>query len=63
MSIFVYDYKVTPGTGSVVQKVVPVGLLGDTRLHEGKSNFFFLAFLGLHPQHMEVPRLGVQLEV
>ena len=25
--------------------------------------FFFLSFLGLHPQHMEVPRLGVELEL
>ena len=25
--------------------------------------FFFLAFLGPHPWHMEVPRLGVQLEL
>ena len=29
------------------------------------SNFsrFFVCFLGLHPQHMDVPRLGVQLEL
>ena len=25
--------------------------------------FFFFCFLGLHPQHMEVPRLGVELEL
>ena len=25
--------------------------------------FFFFVFLGLHPQHTEVPRLGVELEV
>ena len=24
--------------------------------------FFFLSFLGPHPQHMEAPRLGVRLE-
>ena len=24
------------------------------------KSLFFLVFLGLHPQHMEVPRLGVQ---
>ena len=24
---------------------------------------FFLVFLGLHPQHMEVPRLEVKLEL
>ena len=30
------------------------------------ANFFcfvLFAFLGLHPQHMEVPRLGVKLEL
>ena len=27
------------------------------------SFFFFPVFLGLHPQHMEVPRLGVQTEL
>ena len=26
-------------------------------------SFFFCCFLGPHPQHMEVPRLGVQLEL
>ena len=25
--------------------------------------FFFLVFLGLQPQHMMVPRLGVELEL
>ena len=25
--------------------------------------FFFFFFLGLHPQHIEVPRLGIQLEL
>ena len=25
--------------------------------------YFFLVFLGLHPQHMEVPSLGVELEL
>ena len=25
--------------------------------------FFFLSFLGLHPQHMELPRLGVESEL
>ena len=27
------------------------------------SFFFFLFFLGLHPRHMEVPRLGVESEL
>ena len=27
------------------------------------SFFFFFCFLGPHPQHMEVPRLGVELEL
>ena len=25
--------------------------------------FFLLCFLGLHPRHVEVPRLGVKLEL
>ena len=25
--------------------------------------FFFLVFLGPHPQHLKVPRLGVELEL
>ena len=25
--------------------------------------FFFFFFLGSHPQHMEIPRLGVELEL
>ena len=25
--------------------------------------FFFFSFLGLHPQHMEVPTLGVESEL
>ena len=25
--------------------------------------FFFFSFIGLHPQHIEVPRLGVKLEL
>ena len=28
-----------------------------------KEKFFFLSFLGLHPQHMELPRLGVESEL
>ena len=27
------------------------------------SYFFCVCLLGLHPQHMEVPRLGVELEL
>ena len=30
-------------------------------IHQG--NFIHFVFLGPHPQHMEVPRLGVQLEL
>ena len=28
-----------------------------------KFKLLFFSFLGLHPQHMEVPRLGVELEL
>ena len=27
------------------------------------ADFFFLVFLGVHSQHMEVPRLGVESEL
>ena len=30
---------------------------------KGGYFFFFLVFLGPHPQHMEVPSLGVKLEL
>ena len=28
-----------------------------------RTTFFFLAFLGPHPRHMEVPRLGFKSEL
>ena len=28
-----------------------------------KPSFFLFVFLGQHPQHMEIPRLGVELEL
>ena len=28
-----------------------------------EGTLFFLVFLGLHPQHMEIPRLGVKSEL
>jgi len=27
------------------------------------SSFYFFVFLGRHPQHMEVPRLGIESEL
>ena len=32
-------------------------------LYEMGEKNFFSVFLGPHPQHMKVPRLGVQLEL
>ena len=43
-----------------------LGHLDDGRaLLPTEFSFFFLAFvyLGLHPRHMEVPSLGVELEL
>ena len=60
---------------SLLDITVTMGSLNDLHaVHENKpctsfllakvSFFFFLSvFLGLHPQHMEVPRLGVNLEL
>ena len=33
------------------------------RLVETKTDLFFFCFLGLHSQHIEVPRLGVEWEL
>ena len=36
----------------------------ESCIYKNKFNFIlFLSFLGLHPKHMEVPRLEVQLEL
>ena len=32
-------------------------------INDDAERFFFFFFLGLQPQHMEVPRLGVELEL
>ena len=43
------------------------GLFAANQIHQVKlselSVVFFSVFLGLHPQHTEVPRLGVQSEL
>ena len=44
-----------PVFSPVVFSVTPKGVLF--------FSFFLLVFLGLYPQHMEVPRLGVELEL
>ena len=46
-----------------LQKVLSV--LSDTQSIKCKLMYysFFFCFLDLHPQHMEVPRLGVELEL
>ena len=38
-------------------------IVGTQQIFVKQSFNFFFYFLGLHPQHMEVPRLGVQLEL
>ena len=50
-------------------QALPVIPRGQERRRQGRSLsllfffFFFFVFLGLHPQHMEIPRLGVKLEL
>ena len=49
---------------SILQNTVPLCNaedLNDSSFYFPVPNFFF--FLGLHPWHMEVPRLGVKLEL
>ena len=38
-------------------------VLAFKRTFPGFVLYCFVLFLGLHPQHMEVPRLGVELEL
>lgn len=39
-------------------------LLGRMQTDESAvKNVFFLVFLGMHPQHMDVPRLWVKMEL
>ena len=35
---------------------------GRMRNSDKQTSFSFLSFLGPHPQHMDVPRLGAELE-
>ena len=52
-----------------LKKNMPKNLLAKIRTveTEGQNNWVFLVcffvFLGPHPQHMEVPRLGVKSEL
>jgi len=67
-----------PGTGHLMALVpclltflIPLVLLlflaagkfATAPFHFSVFFFFFPCFLGLHPRHMEVPRLGVKLEL
>ena len=57
-------YGCGAGGGTVCQSTEfthwePVGVLGLYMF----VSFFFFCFLGPHPRHMEVPRLGVQSEL
>ena len=47
--LFFPEYNLVPGMSELVRK--------------NKVFFFFLIVLGLHRWHIEVPRLGVQLEL
>ena len=49
------ELRVSPETGSDSK--------GAERLPDFSFVFVFLPFLGLLPQHMEVPRIGVKSEV
>ena len=54
--------RVTKSTGKAELQICTCKLV---RRKEGGFSFFFFffVFLGPHPQHMEVPRLGVQSEL
>ena len=49
------------GTDSIMKRQKSLDKTGN--IFEKFLPFFFFSFLGLHSRHMEVPRLGVQLEL
>ena len=51
------QHKRVPFSSHPLQHLLPVDFFDDVH------SFFFFVFLGPHPQHVEVPRLGVKLEL
>ena len=50
-------------TGFSFVHIFCVGKAGIFEKKEKLISLFFFSFLGPHPQHMEVPRLGVESEL
>ena len=57
------DFRVLPNTEYLTSKVGFRSLTAQFLSKEMASAQFFFAILGPHPQHMEVPRLGVESEL
>ena len=55
-SLISFNLKVLP-------KVPSFEIQSCKQLRVSVQDFFFFVFLGLHPRHMEVPGLGVELEL
>ena len=51
------------GWGEILDRVARIGLVREGFFFLPSFLFFFFVFLGLYPWHMEVPRLGVELEL
>ena len=54
--------SLTLWTGAIPRTMTGCHLLLPVCLEE-KDSFFFFAFIGLHLRHMEIPMLGVELEL
>ena len=63
VSTTVYIFRLETGTERLrnLPKMTQQQTPQDTTGH--KFLFFFFVFLGLHMEHMEVPMLGVELEL
>ena len=55
--------KVDPRRSQVEGIFETVGFNSHLTRKAGSFFFFFFSFLGLPPRHMEVPRLGIKLEL
>ena len=59
-----FDAQIFPHVASgSLYKLVPVFMRHDSIISLFYVIFFFFFFFGLHLQHMEVPQLGVELEL
>ena len=58
-------YQITLGrkTSVNIQNIYKIKFDRNSLAHQGTASVCFLSFLGLHPWYMEVPSLGIQVEL